>query len=82
MNTIANLWWLWLAGALITLLYGGYNQLARMRRMMNPHTVWDTGESSFFKGMVPFILAAVLNFAFAILLVVAIVLNIIDYAKH
>jgi tetrahydromethanopterin S-methyltransferase subunit E len=78
MHEVANLWWMWLIGAVVTLVYGGYNQVSRMRRMMND----AAPEKSFFKGMVALFVAAILNMGFVILLVVAIVLKVIDYAKQ
>ncbi len=75
MENVANLWWVWLIGAVITLLYGGYNQVSRMRRMM------DDAGASFTQGMLALFVAAVLNMGFVVLLITAIVLNVIDYAK-
>ncbi len=90
METIASLWWLWLAGAVATLLYGGYNQVSRMRRMMDSaqqvenlfRKGWKSTEQSFFQGIVPLFLAAILHLGFVVLLVTSIVLNVIDYAKR
>jgi uncharacterized membrane protein YhaH (DUF805 family) len=75
MHFVAEYWWLWLILSVATLLYGGYNQISRMKGMMR-------GEDVFSKGLVPLFIAAVLHFGFLVLLVVAIVLNVIDYAKN
>jgi len=76
MDSIANLWWLWLIGAVVTMLYGGYNQVSRMNRVMSLDT-----DKGFFQGIYALLFAAVLNLGFSVLLVTALVLNIIDYAK-
>jgi uncharacterized membrane protein YhaH (DUF805 family) len=75
MHFVAEYWWLWLIMSVITLLYGGYNQVKRMQGMMK-------GEDVFSKGLVPLFIAAVLNLGFVVLLVTSIVLNVIDYAKN
>lgn len=75
MHFVAEFWWLWLIMSVITLLYGGYNQVKRMQGMMK-------GEDVFSKGLVPLFIAAVLNLGFVVLLVTSIVLNVIDYAKN
>lgn len=90
METVANLWWLWLVGAVVTFLYIGYNQVSRMRRMMdtagqveNMFTKgWKSTEQSFFQGVMPLLFAAVLNLGCLVLLVTSIVLKVIDYAKQ
>lgn len=75
MENVANLWWLWLIGALVTLLYGGYNQVRRMQGM------WNGDGASFTKGLMPLFVAAILNMGFMVLLITAIVLLVIDHAK-
>lgn len=76
MESIANLWWLWLLGSVVTLLYGGYNQVSRMKRMMKGDV--DT----FSNGLYALFAAAVVNMGFVVLLITAIVLNVIEYAKR
>ena len=77
MEIIANLWWVWMIGAFVTLLYGGYNQVSRMNRMM----ALDP-EKGFFQGIYALFIAAALHLAFVVMLVTSIVLNIINYAKQ
>jgi hypothetical protein len=76
MEIIANLWWVWMIGAVVTLLYGGYNQVSRIRRMMS------SPEKGFFQGIYTLFIAAVIHLAFVVMLVTSIVINIIAYAKQ
>lgn len=75
MHFVAEFWWLWLIFAVATLLYGGYNQVSRMQRMM------DGRQDAFRRGLFPLFVAAVFHFGFLVLLITSIVLNVIDYAK-
>ena len=75
MQFLAEFWWLWLILSVLTLLYGGYNQVSRMKGMMR-------GEDVFAKGLVALFVAAVLHFGFLVLLITSIVLKVIDYAKQ
>ena len=70
MHFVAEYWWVWFIMSIVTLLYGGYNQINRMKGMMR-------GEDVFAKGLVALFVAAVLNMGFVILFVTSIVLHII-----
>lgn len=76
MPFVANYWWLWLILSSATFIYGGFNQIRRMQRMM------DGRQNSLSRGLFALFIAAVLNFAFTVLLIVSIVLNFIDYANR
>lgn len=75
MNWIADLWWVWVLGFIATIVVGIHNQVKRMHSVMS-----DNG--NVFKGIYVFFGAGILNMVFSVLLVVAIVLHIIEYAKH
>lgn len=75
MQFVADYWCLWLLLSVATLLYGGYNQISRMKGMMRGDI------DNFSKGLVPLFVAAILHFGFLVLLITSIVLNVIDYAK-
>jgi hypothetical protein len=81
MNFIANYWWLWSILTCLTFLYGGYNQISRMKRMMTVDDTLSNSFDAFIKGLVWLFLIAVLNLGFMVLLVTSIVLNIINYAR-
>jgi uncharacterized membrane protein len=72
MHWVADLWWVWAIGFIVTIAVGIYSQLKRMREI-------DLDKP--FKGMGLFFGMGILNMIFSVLLVVAIVLHIIDYAK-
>lgn len=74
MHQIADFWWFWSILAAVTLIYGGYNQVSRMKNVM-------AGGADFTKGLFPLFVAAILHFVFLILTIAALVLNIIDYSK-
>jgi len=76
MHFVAEFWWLWLILSVVTLLYGGYNQVSRMKGMMRGDI------DNFSKGLFALFVAAILHFGFLVLLVTAIVLHVIDYAKN
>lgn len=74
MNWIADLWWVWALGFIVTIAVAIHNQVKRMQSVLSDGNV--------FKGIYVFFGAGILNMVFSVLLVVAIVLHIIEYAKH
>jgi hypothetical protein len=73
MHIIADLWWVWLLGCVVTIAFAIRNQIKRMNNI---------GSEDITKGMTAFFAAGIVNTIFTVLLVVAIVLHIIDYAKN
>ena len=76
MNFVMNFWWLWLVLALACFLYGGFNQIRRIKKMMNGNA------NSFGDGIYCLFITGSLYFIFGVLLIVSIVLNAIHYASH
>lgn len=63
---IADYWWVWLIGVIVTYSFGAWHQMARFQPDANP-----------FQGMAALLVAAFLNAAFSVLLSASIVLNVI-----
>ncbi len=55
MQTVVDLWWLWLVLAVVLMGYALVNQVLRIKRIANGRVFSDP--SSFGKGMVSFVLA-------------------------
>ena len=68
MHWIADLWWFWLLGCIATIAFAIRNQMKRM------NTFSDKGLYTFTAGIICVI--------FEILLVTAIVVHLINYAKN
>lgn len=68
MTFVTNYWYIWLTLSMLTLFYGGYNQIRRMKKMMRGDT--DT----FSEGLYLLLLTFVLNSVFSILFIISIVL--------
>lgn len=74
MGIIMQFWWVWGILALVSFLYGGYNQIGRMKRMMD-------GDRNIFQGIYTFLLAAVVNLTFTVLFIIGVVLKVIEHYK-
>jgi hypothetical protein len=80
MNTIANLWYIWLAGALISYIIAFLNQAKRMKRMMSMD--FEQSFNGFSGGIVWLFLSGISGTVFSALLVISVALNVISYFAH
>lgn len=80
MDTIGNLWWLWLLGVLTCYGYAIANQLLRIKKITNLDLVGDPMDT-FSRGLLYTVASGFLGSGFGILLLLSILINVAQWAK-
>jgi len=82
METIGNLWWLWLLGMLICWGYVLANQYRRIKTITELDLDSDDDPIGLVsKGVLPLFVSSFLGWGFGILLLISVIVNIIEWAK-
>ena len=82
METISNLWWLWLLGTLICYGYALANQLHRIETITELDLDVDSDPVGLFSKSLPLlIISGFLGSGFGILLMISVIINVIQWAK-
>lgn len=84
MDFIGAYWWLWLVVMVVFGAYALYNQLKRVKGIVNKGFSGDMGGAlgSFQSGIGSFIVASVLTSGSGILLLLSIIINLIAHSSH